>query len=110
MKESLRHIRDTNRVIASSELFLGNKDCPALAIHLAYHIECLPYKSRFSDIPTNRKMPLMSCAHLVQKELRPESGMQNRTHSPEAKDYHPPCADKVPLEKSHPSLEGLTKL
>ena len=47
MKESLRHIRDTNRVIASSELFLGNKDCPALAIHLAYHIECLPYKSKY---------------------------------------------------------------
>ena len=50
MKESLRHIRDTNRVIASSELFLGNKDCPALAIHLAYHIECLPYKSRVVEV------------------------------------------------------------
>lgn len=33
MKESLRHITDTNRVIALSELFLGNKDCPALAIY-----------------------------------------------------------------------------
>ena len=33
MKESLRHITDTNRVIALSELFLGNKDCPALTIY-----------------------------------------------------------------------------
>ena len=48
MKESLRHISDTNRVIALSELFLVNKDCPALAIYFTYHIECLPYKSRFT--------------------------------------------------------------
>lgn len=33
MKELLRHITDTNRFIALSELFLGNKDCPALAIY-----------------------------------------------------------------------------
>ena len=59
MKEVLRHICDTNRVIALSELFLGNKDCYALAIHFAYHIECLPYKLRFRDttlkIPHERK-------------------------------------------------------
>jgi hypothetical protein len=34
MKESLRHIGDTNRVIALSERFLGNKDGPAFAVNL----------------------------------------------------------------------------
>ena len=50
MKESLRHICDTNRVIVLSELFSGNKDCPALAIKFAYHIECSPYNPRFVNI------------------------------------------------------------
>lgn len=54
MKESLRHISDTNRVIALSGLFLGNKDCPALAIYFTYHIECLPYKlAIYSNISSN---------------------------------------------------------
>ena len=33
MKESLRHIGDTNRVIALSELFLSNKDSPTIAFN-----------------------------------------------------------------------------
>ena len=33
MKESRRHIGDTIRVIALSELFLGNKDDPSLALN-----------------------------------------------------------------------------
>ena len=33
MKESFRHIGDTNRVIALSELFLSNKDSPTIAFN-----------------------------------------------------------------------------
>jgi len=70
MKESLRHICDTNRAIALSELFLGNKDCPALAIYFAYHIECLPYKSRVVGFSGPQHAPAAIIVIIVLKNFK----------------------------------------
>ena len=59
MKESLRHIGDTNRVIALSELFLSNKDSPTIAFN-------------FLDDGETVLLPEMVCLRIILGYAQPD--------------------------------------